>query len=110
VYRRWSEGKQRKEEKRYYITSLDAEAEKLGEKVRRHWSVENEFHWHLDVTFGEDKSQISAEANENLRIARAIALRLLKAETTCKMGIKAKMRKCLRSEKYLHQVLLVGNF
>jgi predicted transposase YbfD/YdcC len=110
VYRRWTEGKQRKEEKRYYITSLKSEAENLRKKVRRHWSVENEFHWHLDVAFGEDKSRIGAEANENLRVARAISLRLLQAETTFKKGIKAKMRKCLRSEQYLNQVLLVGNF
>lgn len=35
VYRRWTEGEQRKEEKRYYITSLKAEAEELRKKVRR---------------------------------------------------------------------------
>ena len=110
VYRRWTEGKQRKEEKRYYMTSLDAVAEELRKKIRRHWSVENEFHWHLDVAFSEDKSRISAEANENLRVARAMALQLLTAESTFKKGIKAKMRKCHRSEQYLHQVLLAGNF
>jgi predicted transposase YbfD/YdcC len=110
VYRRWTEGKRKKEEKRYYITSLEPRAEELQQRIRCHWSVENEFHWHLDVAFSEDRSQISAEANENLRIARATALQLLKAETSFKMGIKAKMRKCLRSEQYLHQVLLAGNF
>ncbi|MDN3505152.1 MAG: ISAs1 family transposase [Rhabdochlamydiaceae bacterium] len=110
VYRRWVEGKKTKEEKRYYITSLEANAEELRRRIRRHWSVENEFHWHLDVAFGEDDSRIGEDANENLRVARAIALQLLKAETTFKKGIKAKMRKCHRSESYLHQVLLVGNF
>lgn len=110
VYRRWTENKQRKEEKRYYMTSLNVGAEELRKRIRRHWSVENEFHWHLDVAFCEDKSQIGADANENLRIARVIALQLLKAETTFTKGIKAKMRKCHRSERYLHQVLLVGNF
>lgn len=72
--------------------------------------MENEFHWHLDVAFGEDDSQIGEDANENLRVARAIALQLLKTETTFKKGIKAKMRKCHRSEDYLQQVLLAGNF
>jgi predicted transposase YbfD/YdcC len=110
VYRRWTEGKQRKEEKRYYITSLNAGAEELRRRVRRHWSVENEFHWHLDVAFNEDKSRIGAEANENLRVARAIALQLLQAESSFKKSIKAKMRKCLRSENYLHKVLLAGRF
>jgi predicted transposase YbfD/YdcC len=110
VYRRWTESKQRKEEKRYYMTSLKAEAEDLRKKIRRHWSIENEFHWHLDVAFREDESRIGAKANENLRIARAISLQLLQAETTFKKGIKAKMRKCHRSEHYLHKVLLAGNF
>lgn len=110
VYRRWKEGKETKEEKRYYITSLQANAEELRKKIRRHWSVENEFHWHLDVTFGEDDSRIGEDANENLRVARAIALQLLKTETSFKKGIKAKMRKCHRSEDYLQQVLLAGNF
>jgi predicted transposase YbfD/YdcC len=89
---------------------LQASSEELRKKIRRHWSVENEFHWHLDVAFGEDDSQIGEDANENLRVARAIALQLLKTETTFKKGIKAKMRKCHRSEDYLKQVLLAGNF
>ena len=40
---------------RYYISSLEAPAERLLETVRRHWSIENELHWSLDVTFGEDQ-------------------------------------------------------
>ena len=100
ILRNWVETGKKKEEKRYYITSLESSAEEIGKKIQRHWSIENEFHWHLDVTFGEDDSHISAEANENLRIARAIALKLLKAEKTFKKGVKAKMKKCHRSEKY----------
>lgn len=110
VYRRWTEGKQHKEEKRYYISSLSEDADKLRQKIQRHWSIENEFHWHLDVAFNEDKNQINAEANENLRVARVIALQLLKKELNFNKSIKAKMRKCHRSEDYLQQVLLVGNF
>jgi hypothetical protein len=41
----------------YYITSRRASATELGQFVRRHWSVENELHWSLDVTFGEDKNK-----------------------------------------------------
>lgn len=110
VLRNWVEKGKKKKERRYYISSLDASAEEIGRKIQRHWSIENEFHWHLDVTFREDDSQISAEANENLRVARAIALKLLKEEKTFKKGIKAKMNKCNRSEKYLSEVMSVGNF
>lgn len=110
VHRRW-EGKDGvHEEKRYYISSLRYSAERLAHIVRRHWSIENELHWHLDVTFQEDASQISATANENLRVARMAALELLRAEKGFKRGLKAKMRRCLRSESYLDQVLMAGNF
>ena len=44
-------------ETRYYISSLENDhAEKFNEMVRGHWSIENQLHWHLDVTFREDDS------------------------------------------------------
>lgn len=110
VHRRWEEKGEPREEKRYYISSLCDSAERFAHIVRRHWSVENELHWHMDVTFQEDASQIGATANENLRVARMIGLELLRAETGFKRGLKAKMRRCLRSESYLNQVLMAGNF
>jgi len=110
VRRNWVEKDKEKSEIRYYISSLQESSEKLARLVRRHWSIENEYHWHLDVTFNEDDSQISQEANKNLRIARDIALKILRGEKTFKRGLKSKMRQCLRSEAYLHKVLLSGNF
>ncbi len=103
------EGKN-KEERRYYISSLSESPARFDELIRRHWSIENELHWQLDVTFKEDDSQIGAQANENLRIARMTALELLRKDKTCKMGLKAKMRKCVRSEDYLKRVIISGNF
>lgn len=110
VRRKWEEEGVAREERRYYISSLPGSAEKLGHIIRRHWSIENELHWQLDVTFHEDASQIGATANENLRVARLISLQLLRSEISFKKGLKAKMRRCLRSESYLDQVLLAGNF
>ena len=43
---------------RYYISSLDAPAERLLEVVCTHWSIENSLHWSLDVTFGEDQCRV----------------------------------------------------
>ncbi len=40
---------------RYYITSLSANSKKLNQAIRSHWSIENNLHWRLDVTFNEDK-------------------------------------------------------
>jgi predicted transposase YbfD/YdcC len=110
VRRRWTiEGKEH-EERRFYLSSMQAKAEQMGAWIRRHWSIENEYHWHLDVTFGEDESSISGQANQNLRMARNIALKLLKVETSFKSSLAGKMRKCHRSDAYLSKVLVSGNF
>jgi predicted transposase YbfD/YdcC len=98
------------EEKRYYISSGTYDAKKLGELIRNHWAIENKYHWHLDVTFGEDASQIGAGSNRNLRIARNIALQILKAQPDKKVSYKRQMKRCYRSDKYLKEALLVGNF
>jgi predicted transposase YbfD/YdcC len=66
-------------ETRYYLSSLDSDAELLNSTVRSHWGVENSLHWVLDVTFGEDRSRIKKEnAPENFGLLRRLALCLLK--------------------------------
>lgn len=110
VYRKWLENGENHEEKRYYICSCKTNPEHLAHLIKRHWSIENEFHWHLDVSFGEDNSNVGATANENLRIARMTALELLKSEKSFSKEIKAKSRRCVRSNDYLEKVLLAGNF
>ncbi len=44
-------------EQRYYISSLPPDAKVLNSNIRKHWSVENNLHWSLDVEFGEDRSR-----------------------------------------------------
>ena len=111
VCRNWEEKGKKCSEKRYYISSLtDTSPEDFAKMIRRHWSIENELHWHLDVTFNEDASQIGAAANENLRVARMIGLDMLRSEKSNKRGLKAKSRRCHRSDDYLKKVLLVANF
>jgi predicted transposase YbfD/YdcC len=43
-------------ETRYFITSL-SDVHHFVNAARKHWSVENQLHWQLDVTFGEDSSR-----------------------------------------------------
>lgn len=63
----------------YYLTSRRASAQELGERVRRHWAVENELHWCLDVTFREDANRSAKGAvGANLGVVRRVALSLLK--------------------------------
>ena len=77
--------------------------------IRRHWSVENEYHWHLDLTFREDDSNIGGTANMNLRVARNIALQSLRKELTYPKSLKAKIRRCCRSKNDLLKVLMLEN-
>lgn len=42
-------------EKRYYLSSLPPNARILANCIRKHWMIENELHWSLDVAFNEDK-------------------------------------------------------
>jgi predicted transposase YbfD/YdcC len=100
------EGEETSLERRYYITSLAAEAKPLGQAIREHWSVENGLHWVLDVGFGEDASRIRKEHGpENMATLRHIALNLLKQDKSLKVGIKSKRLKAGWDERYLLKVL-----
>lgn len=78
-------------ERRYYIGSIAADAKRFAQAVRQHWGIENQLHWSLDVSFGEDMSRVRVgNAAENLSILRRIVLNLVRQEKTCKLGIKNK--------------------
>jgi predicted transposase YbfD/YdcC len=61
---------------RYYISDENiTDARYYNSLVRGHWSIENQLHWHLDVTFREDACRARIEnAPENLSILRKFAL------------------------------------
>jgi predicted transposase YbfD/YdcC len=66
------------QEKRYYITSLSKDAIKIGKAIRSHWSIENNLHWVLDISFRDDESRIrEGNAPENICIIKHMALNLL---------------------------------
>jgi len=81
-------GKKTKEY-RYYITSL-TDIELCADAIRTHWGIENQLHWHLDVTFSEDdNSTMDKNAFNNLSIMNKMALSLLKLiQPTHKVGLK----------------------
>ncbi len=99
-------GQEKTGERRYFISSLGANAEQSLRAVRGHWAVENELHWCLDIGFREDECQIKeARSAENLTAIRHIGLNLLKQEKSCRLGIKSKRKKAGWDESYLLKVL-----
>lgn len=94
-------------EARYYILSHYLSGRRFAEAVRGHWGIENNLHWQLDVTFGEDRCPIhKGQADRNFSTLRRTALSLLKNETTEKVGIKNKRLIAGWDETYLEKVLL----
>jgi predicted transposase YbfD/YdcC len=95
---------------RFYISSLASDAKQILEVVRKHWAIENELHWVLDVALNEDHNRARKDqAPENLAVIRHIALNLLKHEKTAKGGIHAKQLQAGWKEDYLLKVLAAGN-
>jgi len=99
-------GDQRTVQRRYYISSLPGDdAPAWLQAVRSHWGIENQLHWSLDVSFGEDAARIrQGHAAENFSRLRRFALTLLAREPT-KLGRKAKAKACGWDHDYLLKVL-----
>ncbi len=68
---------------RYYISSLkEKNASYFNHSIRVHWSIENQLHWHLDVTLKEDASRArKGFAPQNLNCIPKIALQLINNKT-----------------------------
>ena len=102
---RWIEGKTERG-KRFYISSLaGCSATQMGHYIRPHWSIENEQHRHLDVTFDEDGSGVRKDhAPRNLSTIRKLALGFI-SRNSLKMSLKRKRKKAARDDSYLMTLL-----
>ncbi|MBL1275545.1 MAG: ISAs1 family transposase [Ectothiorhodospiraceae bacterium] len=62
-------------ERRYFISSFDNDAQQFGNAVRKHWGIENNLHWVLDVAFREDESRVRKDYTpENMAMLRYICI------------------------------------
>ena len=94
------------EETRYYITSLSNEdPEKIASAIRQHWSIENNLHWQLDITFREDESKKVKNAARNFSTISKMALSILKNDKTTKGSLNLKRLKAGWDEEYLSKLL-----
>ena len=92
----------------FYLSSLTPDAAYIGRAIRAHWSIENQLHWVLDVTFGEDDSRIrNLHGPENFSLLRRMAISLLNQETSTKRSLRQKMKRASMNTNYLLEVLAV---
>lgn len=81
-------------ETHYYLSSSRADAAELGRLIRNHWSVENQCHHLLDVTYHEDHCQVRDKAAaHNLTLMRELSTKVLKSSAV-KGSIRSKRKRC----------------
>jgi len=92
---------------RYYISSLPARrAKTIANAVRSHWRIENQLHWTMDVSFGEDTNRARAEnAQANLGMLRRVALSLLKNAEGLEGSVNCKRKQAGWDDRILENVL-----
>ena len=66
---------------KYYILDINITAKEFLEITRKHWSIENNLHWILDVHFKEDFSKSKlGNSIHNLSLLRKICYNLVKLD------------------------------
>jgi len=93
-------------ERRYLISSLEADAEKLLKASRQHWQIENGLHWVLDVAFREDHSQVRTQnAAENLALVRRLVASAVKQDDRIDAGTQTKRMRAGWDDAYREHLL-----
>lgn len=91
---------------RYYITSSNTKsAKEINKLIRNHWSIENNLHWHLDVTFNEDDCRLrTGYAPENMNLLRKLALTKIRKQED-KKSLKKRRYKASMDKDYLLKLI-----
>ena len=93
-------------EHRYYLSSLTADAERIGKAVRGHWGIENSLHWVLDVVFNEDKARNRKDHSAaNMTMIRHMAVNIVKNDKSSKTSIRGRRLKAGWDDNYLLKLI-----
>ncbi|MCM1137848.1 MAG: ISAs1 family transposase [Duncaniella sp.] len=97
--------------KRFYISDENfPKAAYFNMLARGHWSIENQLHWNLDVTFKEDACRShKGYAAQNLSTLRKMAMQIVKGHMD-KRSIKKRLFQAAISQDYLRLMLLSAKF
>ncbi|MCC5617623.1 ISAs1 family transposase [Nostoc sp. CHAB 5836] len=90
----------------FYLSSLPADAQKIGLAIRQNWSIENQLHWVLDVTFNEDACPIRKDNSpENFALLKRWSINFLNKEISYKRSIRQKAKQASMDQGYMLKVL-----
>jgi predicted transposase YbfD/YdcC len=90
----------------FYLSFLPVDAQLKGRALRQHWSIENQVHWSLNVTFNEDKSRLrSLNTPQNFALVRRLALNAVNQETTLQRSLRQKIKRAAMNNDYMMQIL-----
>ena len=79
-------------------------------RARGHWSIENQLHWNLDVTFKEDACRArKGFAVQNISAIRKQAMQIIKGHTG-KRSVKKRLFIAALSQDYLSELLMAAKF
>ena len=93
------------EEYRFYLSSKDQDAKYFNRRIREYWSIENQLHWHLDISFDEDRCRTKmGNGCENHNTLRKMALQMLQQQKD-KHSIKERRKKAGWNDQYLLNII-----
>ena len=91
---------------RYYALSRALSPKRMMAVARAHWGIENQLHWSLDVTFGEDAARNRKDnAPENLAVLRRMALNIARAHPDKKTSLRRKLLRAGWDETFLFDLI-----
>jgi len=94
----------------FHLCSLRTSVRRYAKAVRKHWSIENELHWMLDVNFAQDASRIRKDHGpENSSILRQAALMILRHDTQLSGSLRGKRKRAGWNNQRLEDLLLQKN-
>jgi predicted transposase YbfD/YdcC len=98
----------RSEETRYYISDENITTASYYQALSRgHWGIENQLHWHLDVTFREDMCRArTGNAPENLTTIRKFALQII-SNAKDKYSMRKRLYKAALDIEYMKKIIRI---
>lgn len=91
----------------YFIGSDPAAtAASANDSIRRHWGIENQLHWVLDMAFREDDARHRAKNTaQNMTTLRHFALNIIKSDPNRKLGIANSRKRAGWDRNYLIELM-----